>query len=133
MTATLSPAAAPRTGLAAALALAPRNLCVAILDAYRAVVSPLYGDVCRYYPSCSRYTLTAIQERGVIVGVGLGARRLARCHPWAKGGIDDVPLHPRLHAVLGRGGFVLGLEPHRDCDHSAPAVDPSSEGAAPRA
>ena len=71
--------------------LLPRNLCVLILRAYRAVISPLYGDVCRYYPSCSAYTLGAIQQHGVIKGIGLGAWRIARCHPWAKGGVDDVP------------------------------------------
>ena len=43
--------------------LVPRNVCVAILTAYRAVISPLYGDVCRYYPSCSHYTLQAIQVK----------------------------------------------------------------------
>ncbi len=135
----------PGSGPLRHLLLAPRNLCVAILDAYRAVISPLYGDVCRYYPSCSRYTLTAIQQHGVLRGVALGSLRLARCHPWAKGGIDDVPVHARTHAVLGRGGFVLRLEAHHEhCDHSATALDepfaadPSSaqqpiEGAAPRA
>ncbi len=71
--------------------LLPRNACVVILRGYRAVISPLYGDVCRYYPSCSGYTLSAIQRHGVIKGVALGAWRIARCHPWAKGGIDDVP------------------------------------------
>ena len=79
------------TRVLATLALAPRNACVAILDVYRAVISPIYGDVCRYYPSCSRYALTAIQEHGVLRGIWLGGVRLIRCHPWARGGIDDVP------------------------------------------
>ena len=107
------------------IALAPRNVCVAVLDAYRAVISPLYGDVCRYYPSCSRYTLTAIQQHGVLKGVALGTRRLARCHPWAKGGIDDVPIPRNAHSVLGRGGFVLRREPH---DPAHPChCDPASQ------
>ncbi|GHF21458.1 membrane protein insertion efficiency factor YidD [Pseudolysinimonas yzui] len=70
--------------------LLPRNVCVLILRAYRAVISPLYGDVCRYYPSCSAYALGSIQQHGVIKGVALGSWRLARCHPWARGGVDDV-------------------------------------------
>ncbi|QEO09044.1 membrane protein insertion efficiency factor YidD [Protaetiibacter larvae] len=88
--------------------LLPRNICVAILRGYRAVISPLYGDVCRYYPSCSAYTLGAIQEHGVVKGVGLGAWRIARCHPWARGGIDDVPesRHHHDHYHLTRFGFV---------------------------
>ena len=86
--------------------LLPRNVCVAILRAYRAVISPLYGDVCRYYPSCSAYTLGAIQQHGVVKGIGLGAWRIARCHPWAKGGVDDVPEAHHDHYHLTRFGFV---------------------------
>jgi len=92
--------------------LLPRNVCVLVLRAYRAVVSPLYGDVCRYYPSCSAYALGAIQQHGVIKGVGLGAWRIARCHPWAKGGIDDVPERRQRSNALARYhitrfGFVV--------------------------
>lgn len=90
--------------------LLPRNACVVILRAYRAVISPLYGDVCRYYPSCSAYTLEAIQRHGVLRGVWLGSRRIARCHPWAAGGIDDVP-EATSSTVLTRFGFVVRL-PH---------------------
>ena len=90
--------------------LLPRNVCVLILRGYRAVISPLYGDVCRYYPSCSAYTLGAIQQHGVIKGVALGAWRIARCHPWAKGGVDDVPEPRRSSPVaqyqITRFGFV---------------------------
>ena len=96
--------------------LLPRNACVVVLRAYRAVISPLYGDVCRYYPSCSAYTLGAIQQHGVIKGVGLGAWRIARCHPWAKGGVDDVPVrrpNPRASAryQITRFGFVVAASP----------------------
>lgn len=87
------------------LLLVPRNVCVALLVAYRTVVSPLYGDVCRYYPSCSAYTLQAIQQHGAIKGVWLGARRIARCHPWAAGGVDDIP-EPRTRWSTTRHGFV---------------------------
>ncbi|CAN5225504.1 hypothetical protein BH09ACT3_BH09ACT3_03320 [soil metagenome] len=89
------------------LLLVPRNLCVVILRIYRAVISPLYGDVCRYYPSCSAYALGAIQQHGVLKGVALGTVRIARCHPWAKGGVDDVPeRHDHKYAVT-RFGFVV--------------------------
>ncbi|HWH26501.1 MAG TPA: membrane protein insertion efficiency factor YidD [Pseudolysinimonas sp.] len=87
--------------------LLPRNVCVLILRAYRAVISPLYGDVCRYYPSCSAYTLGAIQEFGVIRGIVLGAWRIARCHPWAKGGVDDVPARRAPRYQITRFGFVV--------------------------
>jgi uncharacterized protein len=87
--------------------LLPRNLCVLILRAYRAVISPLYGEVCRYYPSCSAYALQAIQRYGVVRGVWLGSRRIARCHPWAEGGIDDVPPVRVQKYRLTRFGFVM--------------------------
>lgn len=87
--------------------LAPRNICVIILRLYRALISPLYGDVCRYYPSCSAYTLRATQEYGVLRGTAMGAIRIARCHPWAAGGIDDVPLRRREKYAITRFGFVV--------------------------
>ena len=90
-----------------ALMLIPRNVCIAILVAYRAIVSPLYGDVCRYYPSCSSYTLQAIQQHGAVRGIWMGARRILRCHPWAAGGVDDIPV-PRRTMTLTRFGFVTG-------------------------
>ncbi|RKR75830.1 membrane protein insertion efficiency factor YidD [Frondihabitans australicus] len=89
------------------IALVPRNACVGILRAYRAVISPLYGDVCRYYPSCSRYTLEAIQQHGAVKGIALGAWRIVRCNPWAKGGIDDVPAPHHHRYELTPHGFVV--------------------------
>ncbi len=91
------------------LYLVPRNLCVLILRGYRAVISPLYGDVCRYYPSCSHYALQAIQKHGVVKGVWLGSARIARCHPWARGGVDDVPENSRTNYGVTRFGFVIPL------------------------
>ena len=64
---------------------------IGLLRAYRALISPLYGEVCRYYPSCSAYALDAVREHGSIKGSWLAVRRLARCHPWAAGGVDHVP------------------------------------------
>lgn len=89
------------------LTLLPRNACVLILRAYRAVISPLYGDVCRYYPSCSAYALQAIQKHGVWKGSWLGTRRIGRCHPWAAGGVDDVPEDVASSYAVTRFGFVV--------------------------
>jgi uncharacterized protein len=68
-----------------------RLVLVVILKGYRRVISPLYGDVCRYYPSCSAYALEAVETHGALRGSWLAARRVGRCHPWAAGGIDQVP------------------------------------------
>lgn len=87
--------------------LLPRNAGVLLIRAYRAVVSPLYGDVCRYYPSCSAYGLGAVQHRGLVVGSALTAWRIVRCNPWTRGGVDDVPM-PRVQRFrLTRFGFVI--------------------------
>ena len=91
--------------------LVPRNICVAILKVYRTVISPLYGDVCRYYPSCSHYTMQAIQQHGVVRGTWLGTKRIARCHPWAEGGVDDVPAHTHDRYSVTRFGFVVPASP----------------------
>lgn len=87
--------------------LAPRNACVGVLKVYHAIISPLYGDVCRYYPSCSHYTMQAIQQHGVARGTWLGTRRIARCHPWAAGGVDDVPARTHDRIAITRFGFVV--------------------------
>ena len=100
------------TRLAWVVALLPRNACVVVLRAYRAAISPLYGNVCRYHPSCSRYALEAIQQYGVVRGSAMGAWRIARCNPWAAGGIDDVPDRRRPY-IVNRFGFVLAPTPQQ--------------------
>ena len=50
---------------------------------------------CRFYPSCSQYTIDAVKEYGVLKGLFMGGKRLCRCHPLCKGGLDPVPLNPK--------------------------------------
>jgi putative membrane protein insertion efficiency factor len=69
----------------------PQHLLILLLKAYRAVVSPLYGQVCRFFPSCSAYALEAVTVHGAVRGSYMAVRRLARCHPWNPGGLDPVP------------------------------------------
>lgn len=69
----------------------PRNILILLLKAYRKVISPLYGQVCRFFPSCSAYALEAVTVHGAVKGTWLAARRLVRCHPWNAGGVDHVP------------------------------------------
>ena len=65
-----------------------RYLLIGLLRLYRFFISPLYGQVCRYHPSCSAYALQAVTEYGALRGTWLAARRLLRCHPWSAGGVD---------------------------------------------
>jgi putative membrane protein insertion efficiency factor len=86
--------------------LAPRNAVVAFLLGYRKVISPLYGDVCRYYPTCSAYGLGQIQQRGVLLGSVLTVWRILRCNPWSSGGVEQVKPGSEHFKVLPNG-FVV--------------------------
>jgi len=62
-----------------------------ILRQYKRFVSPLLGNNCRFYPTCSTYAYQAIEKYGLIKGIFLGIKRLLKCHPFHQGGIDPVP------------------------------------------
>ncbi|MEO7744993.1 MAG: membrane protein insertion efficiency factor YidD [Actinomycetota bacterium] len=63
---------------------------------YQVAISPLLGQRCRFYPSCSAYAVQALQAHGALRGSWLAARRLGRCHPWNPGGVDHVPTGGRV-------------------------------------
>jgi putative membrane protein insertion efficiency factor len=65
-------------------------MALALLRTYKWLISPLLGPACRYVPSCSEYAMEAVERYGVLKGGLKAAWRLARCHPFAKGGFDPV-------------------------------------------
>jgi len=65
-----------------------------LLHIYRYAISPWLGNRCRFFPSCSEYAITALNEYGILKGLWLTLRRLLRCHPFHPGGYDPVPFNP---------------------------------------
>ncbi len=78
-----------RTALAATRV--PQKILVALVKAYRLLLSPWLGSSCRFEPTCSAYSLQALQQHGATKGSYLTLYRLVRCHPWCNGGYDPVP------------------------------------------
>ena len=79
-----------------------QKVLVMLLKVYQYLVSPWFGQTCRFYPSCSCYTIEAVEKRGVLMGLWLTIRRIGRCHPWHPGGFDPVPekCEAKLHGEL---------------------------------
>ena len=67
-----------------------RTIAIAPIRLYQLLLSPLVGERCRYYPSCSEYAAQAITRFGILRGLVLAAWRLLRCNPWSRGGVDHV-------------------------------------------
>lgn len=74
-----------------------RRLLIALIRVYQYTISPYLAPSCRYTPTCSRYSIEAIQQFGVIRGSWMAARRISRCHPWHEGGYDPVPVKTPIH------------------------------------
>jgi len=68
-----------------------RRLAIFLLRCYKRFLSPLLPPMCRFEPSCSVYTMQAVEKYGTLRGIWLGMRRLGRCHPFNPGGWDPVP------------------------------------------
>jgi putative membrane protein insertion efficiency factor len=78
-------------------------LLIALIKVYKLGISPWFGTACRFTPGCSSYMQEAVQIHGPIKGAWLGARRVARCHPWGGSGYDPVPgRNPAAHTHIHR-------------------------------
>lgn len=91
----------------------PRLAVKTTIRAYQKLLSPDHGPlrflfpygVCKFEPTCSNYTIQAIDEHGLIIGLLLGGGRICRCHPFAQGGYDPVPKrHKDRSRELGAAG-----------------------------
>ncbi|HSN77765.1 MAG TPA: membrane protein insertion efficiency factor YidD [Anaerolineae bacterium] len=68
-----------------------RRIVMALIRGYQRFISPLLASNCRFHPTCSQYTLEAVERYGAAKGLWLGAKRIGRCHPFNPGGYDPVP------------------------------------------
>lgn len=62
-----------------------------LIRGYQLVISPMFGSVCRFYPSCSHYAFEAVETYGCLKGSFLALKRIIKCHPFHPGGFDPVP------------------------------------------
>lgn len=69
----------------------PKTIAIILIKVYKHFISPLFPNSCRFNPTCSQYTLEAIERYGFIIGTLLGVYRILRCNPFSKGGFDTVP------------------------------------------
>lgn len=67
------------------------RILISMIKTYQVLLSPFFGQQCRFYPTCSQYALETINKHGAIVGSYYAVRRLLRCHPWHAGGHDPIP------------------------------------------
>ena len=78
-----------------------QSFLIGVVKSYRLFLSPWLGSSCRFEPTCSDYSLQALQQHGALAGTYLTACRIGRCHPWCAGGVDPVPAQPpRLFSRL---------------------------------
>jgi uncharacterized protein len=78
-------------GARAILKVEMKSVLLALIEGYRLLLSPFFGQQCRFYPTCSSYAREAIEVHGSIKGSWLAVARIARCGPWHPGGVDPVP------------------------------------------
>ena len=69
----------------------PRRALIAFVRGYRLLLSPWLGNACRFEPTCSNYSIEALQKHGAAAGTYMTIHRIARCHPFCAGGHDPVP------------------------------------------
>jgi hypothetical protein len=112
---------------ARAAARLPARAVIGVLRLWQLVVSPVYGQTCRFYPSCTAYAVEAVTLHGLVRGGWLVVRRLGRCHPWNPGGVDLVPARkdravtiPTADADASAAGGPMNTTAADVADHRPP-------------
>ena len=94
--------------------LLPRRILIGLVGGYRLLISPMLAPRCRYWPSCSEYAIEALRQHGAVQGGWLATKRMCRCHPWAAGGVDNVP----LAGLSNKRWRAYSCEPRHDSSDS---------------
>ncbi|MCL5020640.1 MAG: membrane protein insertion efficiency factor YidD [Bacteroidetes bacterium] len=79
----------------------PAEALILLIKLYRNLISPLFPPSCRFYPSCSAYSIEALHIHGLVKGFGLSVWRVLRCNPFSRGGYDPVPRRCESHNIEG--------------------------------
>ena len=66
------------------------HILIKLIKVYKFLISPLLGNSCRYFPTCSEYSIEALKEYGLIKGLFKSLKRILSCHPWKEGGFDPI-------------------------------------------
>jgi putative membrane protein insertion efficiency factor len=91
-----------------------QQLLVGVVKAYRLFLSPWLGSACRFEPTCSVYSIEALETHGAAKGSYLTLKRLGRCHPWCEGGLDPVPAKtPKKAQALEKATLFTHLSPNQ--------------------
>ncbi|MHC0552128.1 membrane protein insertion efficiency factor YidD [Salinicoccus sp. CNSTN-B1] len=69
-----------------------KSILLSMIRFYQKAISPMFPPSCRFYPTCSNYSIDAVQEHGALKGGYLAVRRILKCHPFHEGGFDPVPV-----------------------------------------
>ncbi|QEK13533.1 membrane protein insertion efficiency factor YidD [Crassaminicella thermophila] len=67
-----------------------KEILICLVKIYRKYISPLKPPTCRFYPTCSQYTLQALEKYGAIKGIYISIKRILKCHPFHSGGYDPL-------------------------------------------
>ncbi|WP_084709985.1 membrane protein insertion efficiency factor YidD [Nesterenkonia alba] len=105
---------------------APSYPFILFIKAWRLLISPLYGQVCSFYPSCSAYGLEAVTSHGLIRGSLYTVWRILRCNPWSGGGIDHVPVSGRIWREDAIPGIIEQNHPPMDAEEETLEPDEKS-------
>lgn len=92
-----------------------KYLFIFIIKLYKRLISPFLPSACRFYPTCSEYSIEAFQKHGAIKGFILAAFRILRCNPYCQGGIDHVPESFKLFSRKNIHSKHETNISHRDC------------------